>query len=281
MEDTTNQDTITDIEVPSSGANMGQYEEMDDNYVEIMPRTSDMDKILLNIESYPDKEKSQKILDNKDKIPEGLLRLAGNIPGAIDFVNGYIDNISPKYYLGESRKLDRYIPLYIQWDKRWGYEKYGDGILGITGCGPTSCAMIISGLLKDVTITPEQIAKIGNEEGYVDSAGTKWSFFPYIAKKYGLEVEEIPLNYDTIKKHLDNKEPIIVSLKDGNFTTTGHLLVLVDIDEDGNLTINDPNSIKVSEKKWSLEKVQNDINAMWAFSLKKNTDTNQNTDTNE
>ena len=33
------------------------------------------------------------------------------------------------------------VPLMLQWDPRWGYEKYGSDMLAITGCGPTSLAM--------------------------------------------------------------------------------------------------------------------------------------------
>ena len=27
------------------------------------------------------------------------------------------------------------VPRLLQWDQRWGYREYGDGIIGITGCG--------------------------------------------------------------------------------------------------------------------------------------------------
>ena len=26
------------------------------------------------------------------------------------------------------------VPRLLQWDQRWGYREYGDGIIGITGC---------------------------------------------------------------------------------------------------------------------------------------------------
>ena len=28
------------------------------------------------------------------------------------------------------------VPLFLQWDPMWGYEKYGSGCIGQTGCGP-------------------------------------------------------------------------------------------------------------------------------------------------
>ena len=34
------------------------------------------------------------------------------------------------------------VPLLMQWDQRWGYTIYGDDVMGITGCGPTSLSMV-------------------------------------------------------------------------------------------------------------------------------------------
>ena len=37
------------------------------------------------------------------------------------------------------------IPMLLQWDERWGYESYGSGLIGWTGCGPTCLSMAGSG----------------------------------------------------------------------------------------------------------------------------------------
>ena len=47
-------------------------------------------------------------------------------------------------------------PQYYQADARWGDKRYGISNMKITGCVPTSLAMVISGLVKDVT--PVQVA---------------------------------------------------------------------------------------------------------------------------
>ena len=47
-------------------------------------------------------------------------------------------------------------PQYYQADVRWGDKRYGISNMKITGCVPTSLAMVISGLVKDVT--PVQVA---------------------------------------------------------------------------------------------------------------------------
>ena len=32
-------------------------------------------------------------------------------------------------------------PYFKQWDTQWGYKKYGSGVMGLTGCGPTCLSM--------------------------------------------------------------------------------------------------------------------------------------------
>ena len=41
------------------------------------------------------------------------------------------------------------VPRLLQWDQRWGYREYGDGIIGITGCGPTCLSMVYIYLTGD------------------------------------------------------------------------------------------------------------------------------------
>ena len=61
----------------------------------------------------------------------------------LEFVEGYNDvhKKSSEGLTFEERK--KKVPLFIQWDKRWGYEPYGTSDIGISGCGPTCMAMVI------------------------------------------------------------------------------------------------------------------------------------------
>ena len=72
----------------------------------------------------------------EDGYPESLIELLEKNPEARDFVLDYPDykglqeiDISGEVEPGE-------IPLFLQWDERWGYEKYGSDFLAVTGCGP-------------------------------------------------------------------------------------------------------------------------------------------------
>ena len=52
----------------------------------------------------------------------------------------------------------------------------------------------------------------------------------------------------------------------GDFTTSGHFIVLTEYTEEG-FSVLDPNSKERSEKKWSYERIEGQIRNIWAFSV--------------
>ena len=48
----------------------------------------------------------------------------------------------------------------------------------------------------------------------------------------------------------------------GDFTSKGHFILLAGMD-DGLIKVNDPNSIKSSEKLWDFEDIQSQIRSAW------------------
>lgn len=56
--------------------------------------------------------------------------------------------------------------------------------------------------------------------------------------------------------------PIICVMGPGDFTSTGHFIVITDF-EDGKVKINDPNSKSRSEKLWELSDVMEQIRNLW------------------
>ena len=55
-------------------------------------------------------------------------------------------------------------------------------------------------------------------------------------------------------------------MKPGDFTETGHFIVLRGITQDGKLLVNDPNNISRSEKEWDMDTVLKQIKAAWSYS---------------
>ena len=82
----------------------------------------------------------------------------------------------------------------------------------------------------------------------------------------GLEVTELPLDETRMKKNLELGNPIICIMGPGDFTTTGHYIVLRGL-EDGKFVVNDPNSKTNSERLWSYEEISGQIKNLWACRL--------------
>ncbi len=222
------------------------------------------------------------ILISLERYPKDVLKLLVKNPETIDFVSEYLKHANDEAASGEitEEEMSQVIPLFLQWDKRWGYVKYGSNIVAIAGCGPTCMSMVYTGLTEKSDMSPAQMANFCMENDYyTDDSGTSWSFMKNGAQKLGLNVEQVPLSENEVKEKLKAGEsakvgqPLICSMKPGDFTTSGHFIVLRGISEDGKILINDPNSIKNSEKEWDFDIVFKQIKAIWAYSYDKQEET--------
>ncbi|WP_100065244.1 C39 family peptidase [Miniphocaeibacter massiliensis] len=209
---------------------------------------------------------AQIVFDNFDSLPEDLKRMSGTNPDTIDFVAKYADySIEYKYDYPDKIYDDMDYPYYIQWDQKWGYQKYGTGIIGNAGCAPTSLSMMLSGI-KNRKVTPDEIAKLVEENGHTGDYGTNWDVYPFIAKEYNLEVTQVPNDLNSIKKQLDKGSPIIISVGPGTFTSVSHVMLIVGYDNNNRLKIYDPNNLQNSEKTWKFSSFSKEIKNMWAYS---------------
>ena len=157
------------------------------------------------------------------------------------------------------------IPLLLQWDERWGYGIYGDDMIALSGCGPTVIAMVAAGLTGDDTVTPYKVAQFAAENGYyAGDSGTSWSLMTEGARQFGIYGEELGLSADAVFSALEAGHPVVCSMSPGDFTTTGHFIVLTGI-EDGRIRVNDPNSRKRSEKLWDFDRLEPQIRNLWVF----------------
>ncbi|WP_394264337.1 C39 family peptidase [Anaerococcus octavius] len=217
--------------------------------------------IIKNVEKYAANDpKAQWVYDNFFNITNVEAYLTGNDPDTIEFVYNMNHNITdfPKTP-GESIKLERKTPYYIQWDNRWAYDALGSRNIGISGCGPTSTAMVLSRLKNDPSITPDKISR--DAKNYMSNEGVSWLFFPDEAKKYNLSSKDIAVNEKEMIDAL-KKGPLIVSVNRGYFTLFGHIFV-IDSYKDGKFLVNDPNSVKNSMRPWSFDEISNQIVHIW------------------
>ena len=233
------------------------FEEYADQLEKMRKKYPQVENILLNLYEYS----------------ESMLKLAANNPDALDFVENYPkhkSDIKPSGSVTQEEldSAENGIPRFQQWDSRWGYLTYGNDNIGINGCGPTCLSMVAAGLLKDTFKSPDAVAEFSVENNYCTVAsGTAWSLMSSGAKKLGLKSESVVVGRDSIKAALEKKQPVICSMKPGDFTTTGHFIVLTGLTEDGRLMINDPNSITRSEKRWDIDTIVGQVKSAWTYTV--------------
>ncbi|WP_300082542.1 C39 family peptidase [uncultured Thomasclavelia sp.] len=158
------------------------------------------------------------------------------------------------------------IPLYIQWDSRWAFNKYGDEIIGTAGCGPTCLAMVSVGLTGNIEYNPRYIANYAQNNNYLEGSKTSWSLMQEGCRDFGLKATPVTLNKAAMINELNQGHPIICSVRPGDFTDTGHFIVITKV-KDNNFIVNDPNSRENSQRQWSYERLSWQIKAMWSYSL--------------
>ena len=140
-------------------------------------------------------------------------------------------------------------------------ENYRAGGLGqaVNGCGPTAVAMVVSGLLCDPSVTPYKVAKFAEEQGYyAGESGTSWTLMSEGVQSFGIWGEELGLSRSEVFSALESGCPIICSMRPGDFTTTGHFIVLTKV-ENGKIKVNDPNSRIRSGQLWDYERLEPQI----------------------
>lgn len=198
--------------------------------------------------------------------PESLIALVERNPETKDFVLDY-----PKYKGLEEIDISKEvtkgeIPHFLQWDERWGYENYGSDFLAVTGCGPTSLSMVVCGLTGDTKWNPYEVAKMAEDNGYyVDGSGSSWELMSSGAEKLGLTVSSVIFDAEHIRATLESGQPIICVMGPGDFTDAGHFLVLTGVDQEGDIILQDPNSVERTKQHWDVQKLMNQMKNLWSY----------------
>lgn len=163
------------------------------------------------------------------------------------------------------------VPLFLQWDRQWGYKDYVGSVAGVAGCGPTCMSMVVYHFTRDPAMHPGYMMDLAqSDRTYANEAvNTQWAFFSQGGKELGLTVEELTKEQiqdpARIAQVLDQGKVIVANVGPGVFTDTGHYLVIWG-HEDGAFRINDPFSLENSQRLWSFDEFDDQIKMMWAFS---------------
>ena len=116
-------------------------------------------------------------------------------------------------------------------------------------------------------MNPYEVARLADYEGYyVHGSGSSWDMMESFASELGLNVHTVAFTEQDIVETLQNGQPIICVVGPGDFTNDGHFIVLKEVDNNGRIIINDPNSKKNSRKKWELDVIMPQIMNLWSYS---------------
>lgn len=202
---------------------------------------------------------------NAEDYPEDLITALNKNADLLPFVKGYKAKKGKVFKDDIGHVQKGVFPLLLQYDEGWGYGLYGGEVLALTGCGPTVIAMAYAGLTGKNDLTPYVIAKYAEENGYFQK-GTTWSMMQSGINHFGLQSRELGLDENLMVSELSKGHPLIVSVGPGDFTSTGHFILLSGY-SNGMFKVNDPNSKKRSNKPWSYEKLKPQIKNLWAIYL--------------
>lgn len=156
------------------------------------------------------------------------------------------------------------MPYLYQKDEQWAGQRYAGSTIGESGCGPTCMSMVYVYHTGATSMDPGVMAQLAQNGGYVEDGKTTWSYMTENASLLGLHSEEAFFEEGAIRSLLEEGTPIICSMLPGDFTASGHFIVLCGVDDDGSIIIRDPNSEENSKKSWELSRLMSQMANLWA-----------------
>ena len=206
------------------------------------------------------------VYENADKYPDEVLKSLANNPEMLDYCVDYLTtDLNVIGEITEDEKPQDH-PLFLQWDKRWGYMQYGSvSNVAASGCGPSCLSMVVYYLTGNPSATVADAATYSLKNNYyIEGIGTAWGLLDTYPRQYGLTVTNPSLSEQNLKTHLDNGNYLICSMRPGDFTSEGHFVLIYAYDENG-FKINDPKCVYRSRLTWSYEQIEDDIKRIWSI----------------
>ena len=198
-----------------------------------------------------------------------LLKLLAKEPAARDFIQG----LPSKYPQAKGEAYDEAVtagtvPVLYQWDARWAYTEYCGRDFGATGCCPTALSMVYMAVTGKADVTPYVMGQLATSKGYTDdSSGTYGNFVDVAARHYRLAHRELGITVADLEDYLGRGYIMIASMGPGEFSTSGHFIVITGKTADGKLIIHDPYSKIHTEKSWEPSTIVSQMKRLHAFRL--------------
>lgn len=202
---------------------------------------------------------------NGDPKPKATKKPAGGFGQALpDIQNGF-----PYYSQNDDDLRNKPYRLSKRKDKEEGPNV--PETMGNRGCGPTAMAMVASSVMggNGNPYSPENMANLATKGNYSTNVGTTPNYFTGVGTKLGMNVTPAVATASNINTLLRNGDPAIIqgASDDPNtpYTSSGHYVVAVGLDRDGNVIVNDPRGREYS-RPYSMKEIQKGSVRAWGFS---------------
>jgi len=165
---------------------------------------------------------------------------------------------------------------YLQTDTRWKNVAYAvkgeSATIGGSGCGPTALAMVLA-TWADPKVTPATECKWALAHGYKAlNHGTYYGYFVPAAKRYGLSCTQLNSVsifgnagsglHAQVLQYLAQGDLIIACMGPGNWTKSGHFVLLWDVQGDI-AYVNDPASTLDRRTRGSWAMFRQQVKFYW------------------
>ncbi len=160
----------------------------------------------------------------------------------------------------QSTVVDRWgqgtVPSLYQNDASWADVPYGQATLASTGAAPVALAMAYVAATGDTEYTPVAFAQWATDHD-LTAAGTDTvaSFLQQAGSAFGLAVEPVEVDAQTLRRAIVSNVPVLVVTQPGTFAPTTSVVVLDDIDKDSRIVLHDPTSPSRSAKSWAFDDI--------------------------
>ncbi|MEY8437297.1 C39 family peptidase [Atopobiaceae bacterium 24-176] len=158
------------------------------------------------------------------------------------------------------------VPRLYQTDPTWAKEPYAGATMETSGCGPTCLSAVYACVTGRTDLSPTDAARLAERGGHVEGGLTAWTLMDEGAASVGLASRPVAADAGAVRAELAAGRPVIASMGPGDFTSSGHFIVLTAVDDAGRLRVMDPNSEPRTEQPWNLERTLSQARALWSFS---------------
>ena len=147
------------------------------------------------------------------------------------------------------------VQYYSQYNLKYFFKPYGQEHAGVSACGPFTCAMVASSLLKK-KIDPVETMKWSVDHGYYAyKKGSYHTLIPRYSEAMGFICVDLGHDVDELKNRLESRTSLAILLCKEKIFASGRHFVVAGI-EDGYFKIYNSCGVLDCYKKFTVQQIK-------------------------